>query len=86
MRLLFTLVWFSTSIGCFGGINRAQKLLNYVSLIPTQFFVVMSKTAQLVPGDKTEVNKKTSEDAGLMGLGSRELSIEQARNSYIEWI
>ena len=35
MRLVFTLVWFSTSIGCFGGINKAPKLLNYVSLIPT---------------------------------------------------
>lgn len=35
MRLVFTLVWFSTSIGCFGGINKAPNLLNYVSLIPT---------------------------------------------------
>lgn len=35
MRLVFTLVWFSTSIGCFGGINKAPKLLNYVTLIPT---------------------------------------------------
>lgn len=35
MRLVFTLVWFSTFIGCFGGINKAPNLLNYVSLIPT---------------------------------------------------